>query len=263
MALSNWDTLAIGTDGKTCAGSAQFEHLGLEVYKNWVYINSDELWKEGLGYGKPVIAQFIEGEFNMAGVTIIAKRGPQQAIFIHAYDGGQWKQVDKDGILEWTQVESAKYFCAIGCYGFADLTEDYVKSKGITLPAPYEDLLWFSAIRDGKDYIGYLYKSEETLIEVDKDIELNPWTGVTAETLEQFKSWLKEVAEEEYFNRIGWDDLLRFNQGDMYITDRIGGKLPGSMIGEQQDPILIQALKTLRDPDESEDKIDPEPLKPQ
>ena len=35
MALSNWDLLAIGKDGKSCDGIVKGKHASLEIYKNW------------------------------------------------------------------------------------------------------------------------------------------------------------------------------------------------------------------------------------
>ena len=83
MALSNWDLLAIGKDGKSCDGTVKGKFASLEIYKNWAYLSSEEMYREGGHFSKPVIGSIISGDFEIAGLSIVAIRHSlQNSIFV-------------------------------------------------------------------------------------------------------------------------------------------------------------------------------------
>jgi hypothetical protein len=100
MALSNWDTLAFNSKGKSSRGYATNKSgNSIEIYKSQVHIHSSSMWKYSTGFVEPIIAQILQGDLNLAGFEIISVRGPQNGIFVFTY-------------------YDDKYFAGIGCYGF-------------------------------------------------------------------------------------------------------------------------------------------------
>lgn len=233
MALSNWDTLAIGNDGKSLpSGMSKFgDTVEIEIYKNHAYIHSKELWKKGNGYTEPVIGSILEGNIELLDLQINAKSGKQSSIYIFAHCGYN---------------ETYKAFAGIGCYGFGDRTNEFLKTKGIT-PPNEEDGYWSSLYDNGKEYLCFDNIKDDTKslkIRRNKKFELYPWVGVERETLEDFKDWLKGMEpDKKWLNSIDWENLYRFNQGDAYIANHVGAEMPKSSVGSPEEPILIKTLK--------------------
>lgn len=229
MALSNWDILAIGNDGKSCPGFYQFGSLGVEIYKNWIYLHSEKMYdKNQSSFTSNVIGVIEEGDIKIGTVSIIAKRTKLQgAVFLYATEG---------------YGKEMKIFAGIGCYGFDDLRLQYLKDRNIKYP---KNALWFSTRKKDKEYIGYVHNKTETLIEIEDGFEMNPWTGVKEETLIHFKKFLLKCvsSNKDWFNSIRWDELLRYNQGDAFFAKAFGEDIPASEIGQQDEPLLIQDLK--------------------
>jgi hypothetical protein len=120
MALSNWDTLAFDTHGKSTFGRFEDKKKNaVEIYKNWAYIHSPSMWVEGQSFSKPVIAQIGEGSLTLCNFEITAKRGPQNGIFIFA------KVFDSK-----PKKGKYTYFAGIGCSGYVDKVEEVLTKLG-------------------------------------------------------------------------------------------------------------------------------------
>ncbi len=241
MALSNWDTLAIGPDGKSTTGVFQSGKFSIEIYKNWAYISNPDMWTEDGGYTKDVICTVYSGNMGFGGLNIKAQRGNQNSIQL---------------LVESGYGENRKIFAGIGCYGFADHSKEYLESKGYKYP---EDGYLFTTWRrgeneqEGKEYIGWHENGKEVLVPIDEGVDLHPFIGVNQETLNEFKKFLVEELEldkdyfseedKKWFDSIQWDDLLRYNQGDAYFAGALeSDTIPGTEVGKQEDPIFLQAL---------------------
>lgn len=82
MALSNWDTLALTHEGKSCNG-VFVSPLGVtvEFYKNWVYVRDPQAWRSAGGWAEPTVMEVQHGELRYQDVHIQAWRGPQRGIY--------------------------------------------------------------------------------------------------------------------------------------------------------------------------------------
>jgi hypothetical protein len=238
MALSNWDSLAIGPDGKSAKTSFKIGEHELEIYKNWLYVIKGEDEKDR------DVVQINAGDIHTGPFSIQAKRGSQDSIlFVASHYIGK----DED-----SENWGRRYFAGIGCYGFGDRFEEYCKLKGIEY-IPYE----FSTSIEGKSYVGYWDKEKnpgdrEVLVEIEEEFDLNPWVGVLPETLEELKSYIQEVLEPDlewnkneakWFNSIDWDNLTRANQGDLFFQDKLGLEPQETLVGEQGTPIIMKMIK--------------------
>lgn len=129
MALSNWDTCALNTEGKPCNGVLSIQHedgsaAHVIFYKNWLYIRDEGMWADGRSYTKPTIAEVWDGHINIANFDIYAKRGSQNSILAYVSTG-------------WRHKNTFQCMVGVGCYGFAG--EEFV---GV-LPKTYQELLTF------------------------------------------------------------------------------------------------------------------------
>jgi len=248
MALSNWDILAINSEGKSCDGIFQHKEMSVEIYKNWLSIKSPKQWNEKSDFSEPVIAHINSGDLNICGVDIKSIRGPQNSVFvfIESYKYNDNKNFDKN------------YFAGIGCYGYYSKVKEYLKWKGIKIK--YDEYNVGSSNYDHEtgepsdewnEYIT-LWKDSKVIkeIKVDKSFgELTEFVGVMPSTLENFKNWLERVVKDSYgkdvkkwFDSINWNELIRFNQGDAFFTDPVN---VGTKIGEQENTIISKLINKL------------------
>lgn len=122
MALSNWDTFAMDLHGCPVHGSfTSTQGVTVEVYKNGLYVNDPETWKEGT-FSKPVVASIEEGSLRYRDVYIWAIRGPQDGIYaciwernynpnqtngiiaigVYGYDGENWTGIERSSTAWFT-----------------------------------------------------------------------------------------------------------------------------------------------------------------
>lgn len=253
MALSNWDLLAIGKDGKSCDGTVKGKFASLEIYKNWAYLSSEEMYREGGHFSKPVIGSIISGDFEIAGLSIVAIRHSlQNSIFVFV-DASTYNKNNK---------QIPNYFAGIGCYAFYSKVREYLDWKGINIE--FNDVITGSRkytigpndetilLEKTVQTIMFVDENDEYIkeIEVDEEFgELTDFVGVMPETLEAFKNWLlKDISKEyeytpafkKWINSIDWESLYRFNQGDRFF---VGHKQSGTKVGEQNDTIITKMTK--------------------
>ncbi len=252
MALSNWDLLAIGNDGKTCDGIVHGKLASVEIYKNWIYVSSEKMYQEGGSYIYPVIALINSGDLQIGGLAISAIRHPSQNsifVFVHASTHDE------------NNKEIPNYFAGIGCYGYYSKIKEFLKWKGIDIK--YEDYIEGSrnyrigpnneTIPLGKsvDYISLHDKDGNKVYETEIDEEfgeLTDFVGVTPETFEGFKKWMETDISEEYgygldfrkwFESIDWSKIKRFNQGDAFF---VSYENAGTEIGKQEDDTILTRI---------------------
>ena len=246
MALSNWDTIAFNNDGESCNGIFKNSKGSvLEIYKNWIYISNEKMWVKDGPYRKPVIAQIIDGNIQIAGFDITAIRGSQSGIFVFA---SAFKNVAKDEFKNF-------YFGGIGCSGYRDTVEETLSSLG---RSPDISDKWVSGSGfDGEldtrfilnletgERIVYWDCNKQGPYDYDKD-----WIGVLPKTIEEYLSWLETTKEdlgkdfEEWIEKIKKNpSKLRFNQGDAFFSDKLKIPLPATRAGESEGPILHDIIK--------------------
>lgn len=138
MALSNWDTMAFGSDGKSCEGSFTNpkNKAHIDIYKNWAYLRSPAKNPEtDYQYTGDTIAQIDSGEISILGFRISAIRHKDQdAIFLYAEyteDRGENTPVDQKRFVN-------HRFGGIGCYGFHDNSSEWIGVKPETLEAFFQ-----------------------------------------------------------------------------------------------------------------------------
>lgn len=261
MALSNWDTLAIDRNGKSCVGKTNFKTgINIEIYKNWVYLFSKKNWSDETGFGKPYIGSINEGEGSILGINYNAKRGLQSGIYIF--------------VTKW-QNKVKKYFAGIGCYGYHSRVKEYLEnyegeknvneeewdicstntpvSKGGKLMNSNHDFIEVLRKINPKTYESILDENGKKIeYIVNPGFELTVWTGVQKETLEDFKQWIEKEClsiehdkkDKKWFDSINWNDLHRFNQGDMFFSNNLNIDLNSSKLEESEKPIIEEILKT-------------------
>ena len=111
MALSNWDTLMVNKKGKPLTGFWLSDSgIGVEVYKNWLYIHDKKAYVDGKAcYAKPIIAKVDEGMFDYKDLKFCVFRGPQNGVYAVV-----WKDYYSKGYKKhWI-----KGCIGIGVYGF-------------------------------------------------------------------------------------------------------------------------------------------------
>jgi hypothetical protein len=86
MAMSNWDKVIFDLSGRPMTGKPDRSPLRVrpEIYKNWVYV-SDENSSPNGPFLWPVVLSLKAGEIAYQDWVIIAKRGPQDGIYVAAY----------------------------------------------------------------------------------------------------------------------------------------------------------------------------------
>lgn len=256
MALSNWDTLAIGPDGKSSAGEFTFHDTTVEIYKNWLCIHNPKMYVEGSGYASPVIASINSGDLNIGGVTIYAKRGKQSGIYFVAFAPKNKAEGD------YTHI----HFGGIGCSGYKSFIKEWLEQhEGLENVNENE---WWDYFTGSKKWSGHvIYKKEGEFgrakdengkdIEyriTDPNFELTRWVGVEQDTLIDYKNWLHELLEDDlcsqddkiWVESIQWDVLARYNQGDAYFAAAINQSIPATIVGEQEQPILMNLIKDMK-----------------
>jgi hypothetical protein len=265
MALSNWDTLGIGPDGKSNNGEYTFNNgTKVEIYKNWAFLANEKMYtKETADHQEPIIGSVNKGDVNIGGVTIKAERGPQNSIFILASKSTYHKDAEGDDKFTY------EHFAGIGCYGFESRIDEYLQWKGITIPFEHTDVTTgsqnYRRDEEGNDIPldGFIdtitfYRFdkndddvvEHMNIEVDKEFgDLTGWVGVLPSTMEEFKTFLKkhsgkyERHAKAWFETIDWDELTRFNQGDAFF---IGAENSQTKVGESEETIFEQIVDSMK-----------------
>jgi len=105
VALSNWDTWAMDSDGKSTNGVFADGDVSIIIYKNWLYVEDKSAWEEGKRYVEPVVMEINSGELTYKGIEIRAIRGPKQGIYCLVNN--------REGFM-----------LGIGCYGYVG--EDFI-----------------------------------------------------------------------------------------------------------------------------------------
>ena len=256
MALSNWDTLAFGPDGKVCGGefkSVKTDHT-LELYKNWAHIGSPKSWQEHGSHSSPYIASINSGNTTIGPFSIEAERHEgQNSIFIYA----------SEYIFQKDEVGSvARRFVGIGCYGFKNEAKLVLEKLGRMDEFDKFEWITMSTYENGVSK-HYVEKCDIETCERLETIEIEKmdldelWEGVNKETLKAFFEWLDTLANRNstYPDKdfCAWIDVCKsakpesFNQGDAYFAEQVGTEIPKSEVGtERPTPVLHGILKELK-----------------
>ena len=252
MALSNWDTMAFNSLGKSSMGWFENDKKdAVEIYKNWICIHSPSMWHKGGSYTKPVIAELQEGRLSMCHFDIIAKRGPQRGIFVLV----RWHHYIKRGKKD---VYQQKFFGGIGCSGYIDMVEEVLKRLG--REKDYDDN-WSDASSINDDgavhYLHNLKTGEEIVYwDTKKDGEYDydkDWVGVKPETTEEFFKWLEELTEEDmdeelkkWIGKCRKSKKLRYNQGNAFFAANIKTGLEATAPGKAKAPVINKMIKAMK-----------------
>jgi hypothetical protein len=244
MALSDWDTLAIGPDGKSTNGAFTFPSGSIvEIYKNRVSLRG------------PIEGQLYHGNVCLGSLELFAKRGRQNAVFLVAID---YSKNDSDnGFLK-------AFFGGIGCSGYRHFHKEWLEGhEGLT--DINEDEWWHYSQSSQQGHEEIIYKKDgrfsraedadgpiEYVID-DPDFELTRWVGVEKETIEDYKSWLKELVEEDlgkdgevWLTSINWDELTRYNQGDAFFASAFSTEIPATKPEETSEPVINNMIKAIK-----------------
>lgn len=218
MALSNWDTLAVSLEGEPHGGV--FVSPGgvrVEFYKNWIYVYDEKGWTEGGNYVEPCVMELQYGSVTYKDVTIQAVRGPQNGVY-----GAAWSYKPNK------ETEKYEYTGMIGCgvYGFEG--EEWV---GVT-PASVEFL---------KQILSHsmpTYNEDE----IRDWMEQFPEGG---DNREEFEKGLRESMTYDFpeeIAQVSFGQAVRFNQGDMFFTKKIGMPLAATKPGDSEEPVITKML---------------------
>lgn len=88
MAQSNYDQLAIDVSGKKveCATYVSPAGVGVQIYKNWVYVLDENAWRNDSQFVRPVVMQVNQGLLVYRDTTIFVMRGPLEGAYVGAYN---------------------------------------------------------------------------------------------------------------------------------------------------------------------------------
>lgn len=215
MALSNWDTLTIDQDHKSCGEFCANGYV-VAIRKNWiqVYDSSDKM-----------IMTVQHGSLTLDGIEIHATRGPQSGIFCVVFSRNE--DYDIDNIM-----------IACGVYGFKN--EEWT---GVSR----ESLEFLKAWVNKREHSDE--ELEKELVEMWQELSL----GASKEEEERIKSCIDvaltdmkkhDFLFEEPIRDIDLDKAMRSNQGDDYLSEKhdLGINQP-TPVGEGDDPIMIQLIR--------------------
>jgi hypothetical protein len=262
MALSDYDTLSFDHKLRPTNGvfKSKYSKVSIEIYKNWLYIRDPEAWKENEhnSFVSPTVGQICSsGITYYKGIEIITHIGKRNEIYCIVTETKYHKN----------NKHSTYRMCGIGCYGWKTRIKEYLETK-----------LGFKNVRESdwgyygegnkKGWTDFVYNQTKKSVnaaakkkkapkayKVAKDFELNVWTGVDQEMINNLKNLIRkelyidpEFKNDNYkwFHSIKWNELLRFNQGDAYITNALGYKTPITKAGESDKPILTQAINNMK-----------------
>lgn len=209
MALSNWDTLAVTHRGESCSGVFVTPlGVGVEIYKNWLYVSDRAAWRKGGGYKEPIVAKIVRGIIQYADLMVCALRGPQDGVYVVAWSG--W---DYEGAA---QPLTGMVGC--GVYGYDD--------AGEFVGVRTESREWFAA-----RLTETVRESHGTIVHEDG----------TREKLPEIDSPVLDVPDA--LRKALSGDALRFNQGDAYFANHLGHDVPATVTGDAQPTIMSEMLR--------------------
>lgn len=251
MALSDYDCLAFGPDGKPSNGVLNCpDGQSVEIRKNWLYVHDKKMWHKDRGYIKHTIAQFNEGDIHIAGLSIIGKRGRQENIFFVFVEYNAYPGKGKHISL---------HMAGVAAYGWDDPTNRILKAWGKRLPPHKEKFLGWLTTAEGKKFvtIDLLVKGKNgkekflpEVVKLKQTARLDTrWTGLTKSTTKEFFKWLAQVADDygkpakEWFAKINQKKALRFNQGDAYFAQHLKKSIPATRPGKATTPVFMKVVK--------------------
>lgn len=255
MAGSNWDTFALDANGEPTGGVAQSaEGVGIEIYKNWLYIHDplvtglftdDDHKVEHFHYVGDVVMEISEGRIKYGGWQINAWRGPKDGIYVVAYH----QRLNKG-----THVYGDRQIL-VGCglYGWeraADQYSGYIAELG--LPPEAATRGSHSDSEGGSVYsLDFLLDGEFVANPETGGFNFTPpdqrepkFLGVEASDVAFLKERALEVAlaggdfPGEALRRLDFSKGLRVNQGDL----RWFGARP-TPVGEAEPPTLTELFR--------------------
>ena len=213
MALSNWDTLAIDTDGNPSTGEFVKEEVVVAIYKNWLYLRDTTAWTPTCGFCEHTVAQVNEGDVEYKSLRILAKRGPQNGVFAIVQAG-----FGKD--------LAVMVGCGVDGYSHPPW------------PCGHQDTATMLCGPDHEDWV---------CGECASPIPKSEWVGVGEES----RSFLAAMIVEEFSADEaapllqGLKSGVRFNQGDAYFARELGAKIPATPLGEAESTILQQVVDNM------------------
>lgn len=221
MSLSSWDCLAFGPDGKPCDGV--FESLvnkgdSLRIHKNWIYVESKDMWTPNRKFIKKTIAQIHEGSISIGPFDIVVKRCSQNGIFIYATEGSD---------------TGVRYFAGVACDGYNE-KDKWIGIKASTLREFWK---WISVADGSSD--AHVREHLEWLKSLKKE---NPEFEIKC-TWKQARSDCRNPIFQEWVATCAANGELRFNQGNLYFARNAGVPLESSRVGKSKKPILEKLTK--------------------
>lgn len=188
MSLSAYELLAFDTYGTSGGGFLSVGPEKAYIYKDWVYVTNSKIWRKGFGYEKPVIAEIHSGYACVGNFRITTRRcSKQSAIFVHCCH---------------THGEDKKTMTGIGCYGYMNIEEYYIKKLKLD-----RNLMWLLATcSNGSEEIQSI-SSDDGIIEtikIPKEIQIpyeKQWIGITKRTLNEFIRFLDDLAEDSILDK--------------------------------------------------------------
>ena len=230
MALSNWDTLAVGLDGKPQSGF--FVSPGgveVSIYKNWIYVRDPKAWRDGGHFVKDTIMEINHGSVQYHDVEIQAVRGPQSGVYVVCWHVNYGNGSD----------EPTKYTGMIGC--------------GVS---GYEDEGWVGVKPESVEFLQKWISNKERMFS-DEEVE-KMMTELNNPDLDP-KEWKKELLESYSFDfpkeiaGVTLEQGIRYNQGNMYFTEKIGTPLDATKPGGSSEEPVIMSMIGGADEDEAAD----------
>lgn len=242
MALSNWDTLTFGPNGKPSNGSYKSPITGIiaSIYKNWLDVRENGLTRLSINSGDLYYSDF----------SIDADRYKKQnAIFVFikcSYENKKGKLV-------------TQYFGGVGCYAYIGNAEylrrndpeflaKALKKAGAEWfdPDVHEAMdYWSSNGIDDAPESGFEIWKDDSLVRVPLgDVDYDTFVGVEASTYQAWLEWVESKINEydkdakKWLTKVKQATPIRFNQGDAFF-----GAKAGTPIGEANEPLLTQMLK--------------------
>ena len=209
------------------------------------------MWTKDSGFTGNCIGEVQSGETRISGMRIKSARGPQQSIFVFA------EHIEYPKIKKGSQAIKYHRMAGIGAYGWDDPTNRIMKAAGKKrIPKGADLMLCSGNDEDGKAWEGaslWFLKKKKVVhdwIRLPARASLkSKFVGIQKETVKEFFKWLEETLKDDHdglkwMAKIDRKKAMRFNQGDAYFTQRMGGSIPATKPGKSKEPTLTRIVKS-------------------
>lgn len=254
MALSNWDTLAVNEKGAESNGVFVSPYgVSIEIYKNWIYVGDGKAWHEGERYSRPIVMEIQQGDLTYKDVQVFARRGPQNGVYVVVQSAVYSPALEKDCLS--CKVKAGGRWHEYQCPAFVDTK--YLAMIGCGVYG-YRGSEWVGVEEESKQFLAHwLKESDIEEIEIPRgqfehftDEQIREHYQAIGERVSRITDEYVFIEYENYqfdnsMRNIDLSKALRFNQGDLYLSDQMRIEASSTPTGSAEEPLFMKLVKSI------------------